>query len=53
MSLGNVIIQGLTAQAFASGFAAHVIEGRTFYTYLVSALGPRMVKTIRKILKDM
>lgn len=52
MSLGNVIIQGLTAEAFATGFAAHVIEGRTFYTYLVSALGPRMVKTIRKILKD-
>ena len=53
MSLGNGITQGHTAEAFATGFAAHVIEGRTFYSYLVNALGPRMVKTIRKILKDM
>ena len=37
MSLGNVIIQGLTAEAFETGFAAHVIEGRTFYTYLENA----------------
>ena len=53
MSLGNVIIQGLTAEAFETGFAAHVIEGRAFYTYFVNALVPRTVKTIRKILEDM
>ena len=53
MSLGNVIIQGLTAEAFATGFAAHVIEGNPFYTYLVNAMAPRRAKIIRKIVKDM
>ena len=53
MRLGNEIIQGLTAEAFETGFAAHVIEGRAFYTYFVNALVPRTVKTIRKILEDM
>ncbi len=28
--LGNGIIQGLTAEAFVTGFAAHVIEGSPF-----------------------
>lgn len=51
-SLGNGIIQGLTAEAFTTGFAAHVIEGSPFYTYLVNAKGPRTAKTIRKIVKD-
>jgi hypothetical protein len=53
MSLGNEIIQGLTAEAFATGFAAHVIEGNPFYTYLVNAMAPRRAKIIRKIVKDM
>ena len=53
MSLGSGITQGHTAEAFATGFAAHVIEGRTFNSYLVNALGSRTVKTIRKIVKDM
>ena len=53
MSLGNGITQGHTAEAFATGFAAHVIEGSPFYTYLVNVMGPRTVKTIRKIVKDM
>ena len=52
-SLGNGIIQGLTAEAFATGFAAQLIEGSPFYTYLVNAMGPRAVKTSRKIVKDM
>ena len=52
-SLGNGIIQGLTAEAFATGFAAQLIEGSPFYAYLVNALGPRAVKIIRKIVNDM
>ena len=53
MSLGNGITQGHTAEAFATGFAAHVIEGSPFYTYLVNAMEPRTTKIIRKIVKDM
>ena len=49
MSLGNVIIQGLTAEACETGFAAHVIDGRAFYTYFVNALVPRKRRKRRKM----